>query len=540
MDTGSQRIACAMNKTAFRRAPTTPAARTTGPRLLGAAAVAAVLLVLMVTVSRRPHDGRHVDDEQRAPPTAQPLQRPRVVQTQRPARTPVPEAEHEVETPAPAPTPEPVPPTNPRTGKRYADPKWNHGGGGGGGGGARADVFRPHAAVTAEHDLSYKTRFPRADGGADGNVSASGDVHLFVIWHGAMGQHERILADVARHFVVLAVSYFDWPAADDGGAAFETNLWRLYSGKGGWKRTMMPLKVRQCGRGPFISVVVLDPFPDYQDEATAHGVDHVNHNMNTAKKRYRGWAGGGFKVHGTFNAAEAAHDVALLWHRDAADFAAAYRQSDGLAVRGVTQRFVQWLRAAKAEGALHADNDAGGDPPTNEITPAPLTKPVYRPEEDESEVVREVTPAPPARAHDRWAVKYRFPTPLEVLGDAAARRARLQALWLLVPYRTTAFTLGYAGWARCEDLVLAARTLGVSFTAGDKALPLGGGACRQWPTTVVVRAPWGAMANIGSLLGGTALHVDPKAVKDADPPSAVDVTVGGATVHFQLRPLRRR
>ena len=82
----------------------------------------------------------------------------------------------------------------------------------------------------------------------------------------------------------------------------------------------MDLKVNQCGRGPFIALVVIDPFPSYTQERTAHGVDTVSHNIHVAKTRYRRMSGGGFKVHGTFSAEEANHDILMLFHKPKEEF----------------------------------------------------------------------------------------------------------------------------------------------------------------------------------------------------------------------------
>jgi hypothetical protein len=171
---------------------------------------------------------------------------------------------------------------------------------------------------------------------------AAVDVHLLVIWNGAMSKRQQILTHVQEHFHVLDVKYFDWeqlgkkheliaPAHDPQADYFLMNLWRLYSGKGGGAKTSMPLKTRQCGRGPFIGLVVVDPRPAYRTETTAHGDDYVNHNMNDAKKLYRKWSGGGYKVHGTFNPTEAAHDVTLMFHRHPTIYAQEYRMGGGSA-----------------------------------------------------------------------------------------------------------------------------------------------------------------------------------------------------------------
>ena len=162
--------------------------------------------------------------------------------------------------------------------------------------------------------------------------------HLFVVWHDAMSKLETILRDIEKRFPVLAIQEFSWtnkldagnltdrkkdkkgPLSSDGDSSLEgdrflINLWRLYSGKGGWAKVGMKLKVKQCGRGNFVAVVVLDANPVYATEKTAHGDDVVNVKMNKQKTMYRRLAGGGFRVHGTFNPTEAFHDITLLFHR---------------------------------------------------------------------------------------------------------------------------------------------------------------------------------------------------------------------------------
>lgn len=226
-----------------------------------------------------------------------------------------------------------------------------------------------------KHDGRGDVKHNKNDGAAPSSLAPSSeavDVHLFVIWHGAMSHREAILVDMAKRFTILDVKYFDWtsdvivagrqrsrrpppPRSHDDDKKgskglpvnvtaleedyFLMNLWRLYNGKGGATKQNMPLKVRQCGRGPFIAAVVVDENPVYQDENTAHGTDHVNHHMNAAKARYRKWSGGGFRVHGTFNPQEAAHDITLLFHKHPDEYVADYQKGVvASAMDGVAQQ----------------------------------------------------------------------------------------------------------------------------------------------------------------------------------------------------------
>lgn len=214
------------------------------------------------------------------------------------------------------------------------------------------------------------------------------DVHLLVIWHGAMEKRLQILEDVVTKFTVLEIKYFDWTSDNlalsmdttpevvaqwsaerrseevkrrshyneknttaMSGDYFLMNLWRVYGGKGGWTKDGMPLKVRQCGRGPFIALIVVDENPTYAVEKTAHGDDTVNHNMNTAKKSYRRWSGGGFRVHGTFNPVEAAHDIPLLFHQPVSHYTALYRHHKRAVASSNVTGLVDRFRAALDQAA---------------------------------------------------------------------------------------------------------------------------------------------------------------------------------------------
>jgi len=156
--------------------------------------------------------------------------------------------------------------------------------------------------------------------------SALKDLQLFIIWPDAYRYKKKIINDLATQstFRILDIVEITWESSH-----YQENLWRLYSGKGGEKRQGMALKERQCGKGPFTVLLVEDTAPHYQDEDTFHGMDHVNHNVNEKKKLYRSWAGG-FRVHGTFNAAEAEHDLYLIYGMTLWQLQQTYNPAHGL------------------------------------------------------------------------------------------------------------------------------------------------------------------------------------------------------------------
>ncbi|RNF04139.1 uncharacterized protein Tco025E_08014 [Trypanosoma conorhini] len=140
------------------------------------------------------------------------------------------------------------------------------------------------------------------------------DVHLFVLWHQAYAQRRAVLKDIRDSFVVLELAEFDWGDKTREHRKFISNLWVLYSGKGGWRREGMWEKLHQCGYGRFTALAVADMHPRYVRKHTAHGLDTVNLMMHTKKDLYRRWTGGGFKVHGTYTTHETNHDLRVLFH----------------------------------------------------------------------------------------------------------------------------------------------------------------------------------------------------------------------------------
>jgi hypothetical protein len=415
--------------------------------------------------------------------------------------------------------------------------------------------------------------------------SVSNDVQLFVIWGGAMPHARRILHDMRTKFVVLGVSYFDWPLfahpdKKNASKTFEDNLWRVYSGKGGWVRKGMPLKVTQCGMGPFIAAVVLDPDPAYKAEHTAHGLDTVNHNMNDAKKEYRKWSGGGFKVHGTFSGLEAQHDIPFLFGRDAADFLRAYRESHGEAMRGLVDDFIAWGAAGNVpqltatDGAAHGDL-GGGNGDDDDDVGAVAVAPVAKPHDSIDTFVRLVAAATvnearvvggedggaatrrvekPIVAH-RWRRPFRVTPKPEVLplgGPAAAKQQREESeadAWFVVPYRTTFDTFGMHGWRSCRQLLQAARTFKLSLFVhrskahkGDEAVPVPAtfAACPTWPAEIDVRVTKTELWAVVAAFGGQE-PLDGDVGSATNPPTTFRVFIAGTpyTFHFGFANARR-
>lgn len=133
------------------------------------------------------------------------------------------------------------------------------------------------------------------------------DLHLFIIWSRGREKETEILEDLEREFEVVDVVEVTWTTAD-----FSRNLTRFY----GEALPSGSEKERHCGNGPFLVIVVRDPRPEYRLRSLKPGKTQVV-DLRTfdAKERYRGWTGGGHRVHATLEPREFAHDLFLLFGR---------------------------------------------------------------------------------------------------------------------------------------------------------------------------------------------------------------------------------
>jgi hypothetical protein len=130
-----------------------------------------------------------------------------------------------------------------------------------------------------------------------------GELHLVLIWHNALDQAERILADVEEHFTVSDVLRIHWSPR-----RFSRDLTSFY-------HTDLPPgseKERHCGVGEFLLLVVEDRDPVYAVRRVSQGRQFVNTKMHAAKERYREWSGGGHRIHTTLDQPEFERDSFLL------------------------------------------------------------------------------------------------------------------------------------------------------------------------------------------------------------------------------------
>ena len=129
------------------------------------------------------------------------------------------------------------------------------------------------------------------------------ETHLVLVWARARPVLDRILADAGRRFLVRDVIEVTWRPG-----TFHRSLTRLYG-------TDLPAgsdKERECGTGPFVVIAIDDERPRTVARRTQQGWTAANARLLAAKRRYRHWAGGSYRVHTTLSPAETARDTMLL------------------------------------------------------------------------------------------------------------------------------------------------------------------------------------------------------------------------------------
>ncbi len=136
-------------------------------------------------------------------------------------------------------------------------------------------------------------------------MNAEPELHLIVLWEKARAEEDRILADIARHVEIVAKVELSWPgdAVDCYGRFYGAKLLEAAG------------KVKICGDGPFLLVVVRDRRPRYGWRETSRGGELVNLRLFAMKSRYRAWTGGGHRVHTSNSPAETRRDIFLLTGR---------------------------------------------------------------------------------------------------------------------------------------------------------------------------------------------------------------------------------
>ena len=155
------------------------------------------------------------------------------------------------------------------------------------------------------------TAYPRPESETMPEASACPpELQLLVVWPKGRKAERRILRDIEHRFEVVAVRNLRFPGDPE-------EAYRRFYGPA------LPdarRKVRTCGTGSFLLIVVRDRHPRYGERQWFGKCTPSNLNLLDAKTRYRRWAGGGHRVHGTLTAAEFARDIRMLTGHSASEW----------------------------------------------------------------------------------------------------------------------------------------------------------------------------------------------------------------------------
>ena len=142
----------------------------------------------------------------------------------------------------------------------------------------------------------------------------SAELHLFVLWEKARFAERRILDDLRSQAKIEVVDAREMEFRGDPAESFTA----FYGPR---KPLDAALKVKKCGGGRFLVVVVRDLEPSYARRLAREGKYYTaNERMYDLKEKYRKWAGRRHRVHGTTDTGEFARDVFLLTGRTAAEW----------------------------------------------------------------------------------------------------------------------------------------------------------------------------------------------------------------------------
>ena len=137
------------------------------------------------------------------------------------------------------------------------------------------------------------------------------EIHLVLIWEKGLEKLSHIIYDLKNSFEILDVKKIVWGKRD-----FSNNLSRFY----GEKLPDKSFKEKHCGNGPFISIVIKQDNPIYEERKTSKGEALVNRLLYDKKQLYREWAGGGHKIHTSNDVMEADHDIFFLFNKKSSDY----------------------------------------------------------------------------------------------------------------------------------------------------------------------------------------------------------------------------
>lgn len=121
------------------------------------------------------------------------------------------------------------------------------------------------------------------------------ELHVFIIWSKGLRLQEPIIDDLKKHLEIKKIFNCHWEKK-----CFAAML-SLFYGK---KLPSCCKKEKSCGNDDFLVIVVSDAHPRYESG--------INVNISSLKHKYRCWFGGGFLIHASDNATEAAFNLKFL------------------------------------------------------------------------------------------------------------------------------------------------------------------------------------------------------------------------------------
>ncbi len=141
------------------------------------------------------------------------------------------------------------------------------------------------------------------------------ELHLFVLWEKARRAEARVLEDLSRQADIEVIGKWEFAFPGPPAEAYPA----FYGGK---KPLDGPLKVRKCGGGPFLLIVVRNLNPSYGSRWARDEKYYIaNELMYDLKARYREWAGRKHRIHGTTSVKEFARDIFILTGHTAEEWA---------------------------------------------------------------------------------------------------------------------------------------------------------------------------------------------------------------------------
>ena len=141
------------------------------------------------------------------------------------------------------------------------------------------------------------------------------ELHLFVLWEKARRVEARVLEDLSRQADIEVIGKWEFAFPGPPAEAYPA----FYGGK---KPLDGPLKVRKCGGGPFLLIVVRNLNPSYGSRWARDEKYYIaNELMYDLKARYREWAGRKHRIHGTTSEKEFARDIFILTGHTAEEWA---------------------------------------------------------------------------------------------------------------------------------------------------------------------------------------------------------------------------